>query len=403
MARKARHKKVFAQAGALRFASLLKLPTFNKKASSAVRKVFLPHASNHHGTVASPAHSLFKRYSSAVGVLFLLSTLTPPTAYSESSFASEDFGAYWDTTAFDSPLMTDDEGYLTKFNPQTSTGDRTTVNDALVHTIASGETISTIAAQYKIKTNTILWANGLSASSTLKVNQKLVVPPTDGVYHEVTKGENVDKIAKAYSVNKDAILKQNSLLADATVAVGDEIFVPGAKPLVTVKPTVAKVTTSGRETPARIASTSRVATGGAVLQPTNATPTTGKIFIFPTRGSVTQGFHPGHYAYDIANPDRPPIWAAGDGTIVKVVSGCADVSYRCGGGYGNHIIVDHGNGLQTLYGHLTYSSVQVGDRVTQGQVLGKMGRSGNVYGRTGIHVHFEVRKNNVKMSPGNYF
>ncbi len=71
--------------------------------------------------------------------------------------------------------------------------------------------------------------------------------------------------------------------------------------------------------------------------------------------------------------------------------------------YGNYIIIDHGNGLQTLYGHMEYLAVSQGDHVTQGQVIGKMGRTGNVRGRTGIHLHFEVRVNGVKKNPGAYF
>jgi murein DD-endopeptidase MepM/ murein hydrolase activator NlpD len=86
-----------------------------------------------------------------------------------------------------------------------------------------------------------------------------------------------------------------------------------------------------------------------------------------------------------------------EGTVIKASSG------TYGGGYGNHVIIDNGNGIKTLYAHMEYLSVSVGDHVTQGQVIGKMGRTGNVRGRTGIHLHFEVIQNGVKKSPGNYF
>lgn len=302
--------------------------------------------------------------------------------------------------------MADQDGYLTKVNPQTDSGDRSSVSDYYVHTVASGDTISTIAAQYGLKQNTILWANNLDKNSTLKINQKILVPPVDGVYHQVQKNDTVAKIAKDYGISNDTILKQNALTADASLTAGDAIFIPGAKPLIADVPIDTSKISTVRDTPARIASASRmnaVTSGGAILKGTDTAPAGDKPFIFPTRGSITQGFHAGHYAFDIANPDRPAIWAAGAGTVVKVVSGCADVSYRCGGGYGNHVIIDHGNGLQTLYGHMTYPTVAVGDHVSQGEVIGKMGRSGNVRGITGIHCHFEVRKNGVKMLPSNYY
>ena len=108
-------------------------------------------------------------------------------------------------------------------------------------------------------------------------------------------------------------------------------------------------------------------------------------------------------AIDIGDRSQPPVWAAGGGKVIKVVNNCDRVSYGCGGGYGNNVIVDHGNGLKTLYAHLEYTSVSVGDQVAQGTVLGKMGRSGNVRGATGIHLHFEVQLNGKKEVPGDYY
>ncbi len=409
-ARRARHQKVFAKSTLLRWPSF-SLSSLFASAKSSSKGVLLGKIAPllHRGHVdaqhyTSPSHRLFTRYGAVVALLFFIGSITPSNAYSDGFVSGYvDLNGSIDQTATDSPLMADQDGYLTKVNPQTDAGDRSSMNDYLTHTVVSGDTISTIAAQYGLKQNTILWANNLSANSTLKVSQQLLIPPVDGIYHQVSKNETVSKIASSYSVSSDSIIKQNGLTADATLTAGDEIFIPGAKPLIADAPVTS---TTGRDTPARVASSTRVnavTTGGAILQPTDDTPVGDKPFIFPTRGIITQGFHPGHYAFDIANRDRPAIWAAGSGTVVKVVSGCANVSYSCGGGYGNHVIIDHGNGLQTLYGHMTYPTVKVGDHVTQGQVIGKMGRSGNVRGITGIHLHFEVRKNGVKMLPSNYY
>jgi murein DD-endopeptidase MepM/ murein hydrolase activator NlpD len=413
-ARRARHMRVFSKATFLRWPSfnwmsgLLKIAPKSRLFDAASPSIQNGHAEIHHYT--SPAHRLFVRYGAFVALLFFIGSFTPSSAYSDSNSYSDMAAAGWDDTVSQSTLMTDQEGYLTKINPQTDSGDRTTVNDFLVHTVIPGETVSTIAEQYGLRTNTILWANSLSNVNTLKVDQKLIVPPADGVYHQVDKSDTVSTIAKSYGISSDSILKQNSLTVDATLATGDEIFIPGGKPLIADVPASTSTIKVGRDTPARIASSGRVqgvaanaAIGGAILPDSTEVPIGDKPFIFPTRGEITQGYHPGHYAFDIANHDRPAIWASGDGVVVKVVSGCADVSYRCGGGYGNHVIIDHGNGLETLYGHMTYSTVQVGEHVKQGQVIGKMGRSGNVRGRTGIHVHFEVRLNGVKVLPSKYY
>ena len=343
--------------------------------------------------LGSAANKLFKHFASAVAGLFIIGTIAPAGAFYEDSLAYQaDTGI--DTGGYQTAILTDSDGYLTKINPQTGVSDRSSMNDRLIHTVATGETVSTIAESYGIKSSTVLWENGLSNANSIRIGQKLLIPPVDGITHRVAKGEDVNKIAKAYGVDSEVILKQNRLTA-STLNVGQEIFVPGGKPLVTDSPV--------RVTPGRAGTSSRVASGGAILPRSNDVPVGDKPFIFPTRGKLTQGYHSGHYAYDIGDRSQPPVWAAGAGKVIKVVNNCDRVSYGCGGGYGNHIIIDHGNGLQTLYAHLEYTSVSVGDQVSQGTVIGKMGRSGNVRGATGIHLHFEVHKNGKKEVPSNYY
>ena len=387
-ARKARHKKVFAGA------KLLKklIPDFGlaKDLDASETKTVSRRVSS-----VSASTKLFRSYSVAVGVLFVIGMINPESAYSQNSFYAPSLDGveeYYSTA-----LMSSDDGYISKSTPQTEIADRSAMNGKIIHEVQSGETISTIAEEYNLKTSTVLWENGLSATSTLKIGQKLVVPPVDGVTYTVKKGQDIKKIASLYNADAEAILKQNRMESTATLKAGEAIFIPGAKPL------------PERDTPIRIESTSRVAkaranvgstqlvSGEEIGSNSNDTPAGGKSMIFPTRGSLTQGFHRGHYAYDIADSSKPPIWAAMEGTVIKASSG------TWGGGFGNHVIIDNGNGIKTLYAHMEYLSVSVGDQVTQGQVIGKMGRSGNVRGRTGIHLHFEVIQNGVKKSPGNYF
>lgn len=394
-ARKARHEKVFAKSTFLKVPQLGSVLRSAAKSSQGAKSFLSPYL---HGrkreVIESNAHitnNLFKRYTAMVALLFIVGSVTPMQA--NGLYAGE-YGEYYvDTSAFQNGILSDGEGYLTKMNPQTHQGDRSSMTDNLTHTVKSGETLSVIANGYGLKTNTVLWANGLANANSLKVGQKLVIPPVDGVTHSVGSNESIDKIAEKYKVDAEAIQKQNGLLADATVSAGDKIYIPDGKPIAPPRAAPARVGSSSRS----VSGTS-VAVGAPVaLADSTAAPAGGASFIFPTRGKITQGFHAGHYAYDIADVSKPPIWAAGAGTIIKASSG------TWGGGYGNHIIIDHGNGLKTLYAHMDYLSVGVGDYVTQGQVLGRMGNTGNVRGRTGIHLHWEVIKNGVKQVPGNYY
>jgi murein DD-endopeptidase MepM/ murein hydrolase activator NlpD len=334
----------------------------------------------------------------AVLAVLVIGSINPENAYSHNSFYAPELADLEGLYFGENLMLASEDGYIPKINPQTEFSDRSAMNGRIVHQVVAGETVSTIAEEYGLKTNTVLWENGLSASSTLKIGQKLVIPPVDGVTHVVEKGQDLKKIAAAYSVDAPSITRQNRLAEDATLQAGEEIFIPGAKPLPTVN--------VSRDNPARVTSSGRVGTnvgssklvaGSDIGSASADAPAAGKSMIVPTRGKITQGYHAGHYAIDIADTSKPPIWAAMEGTVIKASSG------TWGGGYGNHVIIDHGNGLKTLYAHLEYLSVSVGDTVSQGQVIGKMGRTGNVRGRTGIHLHFEVILNGVKKSPSSYF
>ena len=114
-------------------------------------------------------------------------------------------------------------------------------------------------------------------------------------------------------------------------------------------------------------------------------------FQWPTNGSVTQYPVWYHNALDIANPSAPGIVAADSGTVVKVEY----LRY----GYGQHVLIDHGNGYQTLYAHMSDIYVKPGNAVARGQVIGRMGSSGR---STGTHLHFEIRKNGVIQNPLSY-
>ena len=126
--------------------------------------------------------------------------------------------------------------------------------------------------------------------------------------------------------------------------------------------------------------------------------TTGKVtgtgnMLWPTTARViTQYFTWRHHGLDIGLPKGQPIYAVDAGTVIKS---------QCGwnGGYGCHIIIDHGNGIKTLYGHSSRLDVTVGDAVARGQTIGLVGSTGK---STGSHIHLEVRVNGKAVNPLGY-
>lgn len=111
--------------------------------------------------------------------------------------------------------------------------------------------------------------------------------------------------------------------------------------------------------------------------------------------SVSQEEKPGaHPGIDLAAAGGTPIMAAGSGKVIK-----ADPNSD-GSGYGNYVVIDHGNGLQTLYGHMQSApAVRVGDTVQKGQEIGVVGSTGQ---STGNHLHFEVNKNGQHQNPRDF-
>lgn len=94
------------------------------------------------------------------------------------------------------------------------------------------------------------------------------------------------------------------------------------------------------------------------------------------------------------------IYSSGDGVVIQAEGGCQIGNRDCGGGWGNYALVDHGNGLSTVYAHLSSLSVSTGDNVAAGQQIGLMGTTGR---SDGVHLHFEVLENGNKVDPYSYF
>ena len=202
----------------------------------------------------------------------------------------------------------------------------------------------------------------------MSLSQELKIPPVTGIVHKVREGETIYSIAKKYQTEAQKIL--NFPFNDFTdldtfaLSVGQTLVVPdGVMPL------------SAPIAPRAFMADALIAGGNGQLS-------------WPTAGVITQYPIWYHMAVDIANPSQPSVIAAGDGQVTLVEY----LTY----GYGRHVIVNHGDGLTTLYAHLIEIYVKNGDTVSRGQVIGKMGSTGR---STGTHLHFEVRKGGAIVSP----
>lgn len=248
-------------------------------------------------------------------------------------------------------------------------------SEIIEYKVESGDTISSVANKFGISTDTIKWANDLSDIHSIKPGQVLKILPVSGVSHMVKSGDSLQSVAKKYQADAQAILDFpfNDIPDDFSISAGQVLIVPdGTPPQVAPKP---------RPTPQYLAqgpsSGSFQALGGG-------------IFTWPTSGvGVSQYFAWYHPGIDIPNPAAPGVAASDGGTVV--VAGWPD-NY----GYGNRVVIDHGNGYSSLYAHLSNVYISIGQSVSRGQIIGQMGSTGR---STGTHLHFEIHYHGVPVNP----
>ncbi len=238
------------------------------------------------------------------------------------------------------------------------------------YTVKDGDTLAKIADTYGVSVDTIKWANDLK-SDNLNIGDTLKIPPVTGIVHTVEEGETIQSIAKKYKTDAQKIVNfpfnDFADLDTFALNVGQTLVVPDG-----VQPEAAPIIIP--QAPSFIA----MGNTGPIL--------------WPTSGVITQYPIWYHMAFDIANAAAPGVAAATDGVVTVPLF----MRY----GYGNHIIIDRGDGFSTLYGHLSEIYVKTGDRVSRGQIIGRMGSSGR---STGTHLHFETRINGAAVNPAQFF
>lgn len=237
------------------------------------------------------------------------------------------------------------------------------------YTVKGGENLATIAKRFDISVDTIKWANDLK-NDLIKPGQTLKIPPVTGIVHKVESGETIYTIAKKYNTNAQNIVNfpfnDFADLDTFALTTGQTLYVP-----------------DGTIEPEKVVSQFVAAIQAGVHGPSN--------FIWPTSGIITQYPIWYHMALDIANPSAPPVLAADAGTVAYAGWNSS--------GYGNMVLIDHGNGYQSLYGHMSAIDVSVGEHVGQGQQVGQMGSTGR---STGTHLHFEIRSGGTLLNPLNF-
>lgn len=267
-----------------------------------------------------------------------------------------------------------------------------------MYVVQDGDTVFGIAEKFGLKPETILWGNYntlLDDPHSLKPGQELTILPVDGVYWEWLGGIPFGEWARFYGVNPADVIEYPGNNIDTTtvgdyenanIRTGTWLIIPGGKRDFVSWSAPLGVT---RENPA----SARVLGAGA-CDPVSGGAVGYGSFVYPTNKRYLSGFdwspQTNHNGLDFAGNTGEAVYASDAGVIVY--AGWNDY------GYGNMIMVDHGNGFQTLYAHLSALNVGCGQSVGQGEVIGAVGSTGR---SSGSHLHFEIMAG-VKVNPWDY-
>ena len=185
-----------------------------------------------------------------------------------------------------------------------------------------------------------------------------MILPVSGVLHKVKSGESLESIAALYGIPEDEI----ATFHNGALEVDETVIVPNGKP--------AGASGAGRDV---------LGSGGS--RKSNLPETSG-YFGRPGSGGWNWGVLHGENAVDISTSCSSPIYAAASGTVSAVGS---PTSWN--GGLGGLVRIEHPNGTETLYSHLSKLMVAAGEYVQRGQLIALIGTTGR---STGCHLHFEV-------------
>lgn len=296
-----------------------------------------------------------------------------------------------------SPLTTPQPAFvgITRHtNVNTIIPSRPRVN-VITYTVQAGDTLFSIASNYGLKPETVLWGNYEVLNDNphlLKPSQVLNILPVDGTYYQWNDGDRLSGVAELFQVDQDDIIDYPGNFIDltqadpsASIEAGSWLIVPGGKRAIKDwgPPAITREN----------AATARYYGAGACGSIYSGAVGSGT-FVWPTTDHTISGyaFDGGvHPAIDIGGQTGNPVYATDSGVVVY--AGWSDY------GYGNLIAIDHGNGWQSAYAHLSSIGVSCGQSVFQGGYIGALGSTGN---SSGPHLHFELMINGAKVNPYDY-
>ncbi len=285
---------------------------------------------------------------------------------------------------------------LSLINQEANQRDILLLDRVIIHETKPTETLDSLAESYGVKIETIAYNNGIDEGA-YELPEKILIPWANGYIYKVESEISAEDLSDIYKIDKNLIKQENEqILKDGRFDKDSYVFLP-TEDFESI--TKYNEEEEQRKTNLRKAEEARKAREDALAKAERQTyvqtvssqkATAG--FIWPTTGSITRCVVGSHIACDIANPSAPAIFSVQNGTVAAV--------YRYSiSGYGLAVLVNHDNGLQTLYAHMSEIYVGEGQSVKQGQSIGRMGCTGLCFG---THLHFEVRKNGIKQNPLNY-
>ena len=252
------------------------------------------------------------------------------------------------------------------------------------YTVTRGDSLWSIAQQFNLQPETILWGNEKlnGAAGILKIGDTLNVLPVDGVLHTVQDGDTLETLRELHGTPIEEIFEffgnNFDLTQSPKLTIGQQIIIPNG---------YSPIFWSEAQAPGAAQTASK---GGY----TGNLPNLGTgVFVWPLAPpyTLTQEYWGGHPAFDIDTYFRQPIFASDSGTVV--FSGWDDT------GYGNMLIIDHGNGYQTYYSHNEANLISAGQTVVKGQQIAESGSTGN---STGEHLDFRILYNSAFVNPWEY-
>ena len=268
--------------------------------------------------------------------------------------------------------------------------------EVVKYTVQKGDTIFGIAEKFGLKPETIFWGNQYVLGDNphnLSPDQELNILPTNGTYYEWQAGDGLNGVSKFFGVTPEEITNYpgNDLnpdeigdLARPNIEPGTWLIIPGG--------TREFVTWSAPVIPRDNPGVAKVLGPGVCGAVADGAIGIGA-FIWPANNHFLSGFDyspaTNHHAIDIDGDLGDAIYAADNGVVVY--AGWNNW------GYGNVVVINHGNGWQTLYAHLSTYNVGCGQSVWQGTVIGAFGSTGK---SSGPHLHYEMMDNGTQVNPG---